>query len=204
VWAVDAGYALHLARKPGVERVLAVDENFTPAASAAVARRRNAEQLEGNFADERVREAVGPVDAIMMFDVLLHQVAPDWDELLERWAAQTSCVILAGPWYRAGRGETVRLIELGEERYLDIVCEQEIHAGLFERLDQVNEQRGRPWRDVHDIWQWGITDADLRERMAGLGFELAFYENHGSWRGLPAFSSGAYVFARPELLEPQP
>ncbi len=204
VWAVDAGYSLHLAAKPGIERVVCVDENFTAAASSAIARRRNVSEVPGNFADERVREAVGRVDAIIMFDVLLHQVAPDWDEVIARYATQASCLILAGPWYRAGRGETIRLLELGEARYLETVCEQKLNVGLFDRLDEVNDQRGRPWRDVHDIWQWGITDADLRDHVAGLGFELAFYENHGAWRSLPAFTDGVYVFTRPELLHRQP
>ena len=56
-------------------------------------------------------------------------------------------------------GETVRLIELGEAEYLASIpggdaAHGTIYDGLFDRLDQVNEQRGRPWRDVHDIWQW--------------------------------------------------
>jgi hypothetical protein len=201
VWAVNAGYALHLAAQPGVERVVVVDENFTDAAAEAIARRRNCQRLDGNFGSVPVRDAVGAVDAVVMFDVLLHQVDPDWDEVLGLYADQTSCFVLAGPWYRGGAGETVRLLELGEERYLELVCEQEIHQGLFDRLDELNAQRGRLWRDVHDIWQWGITDADLRWRMSELGFLLGHYENHGTWRGLPAFESGAYVFARPELIE---
>jgi hypothetical protein len=200
VWAVDAGYALHLAAKPGVVDVAVVDDAFTPAATAAISSRRNVRRIEGNFGSDEVQAAVGDVDAIVMFDVLLHQVAPDWDELLERYATQASCFILAGPWYRGGRGETVRLLDLGERRYLETVHDQPLNHRLFDRLDELHPERGRPWRDVHDIWQWGITGDDLRARMSGLGFELAHYENHGTWRGLPAFENGAYLFATPELL----
>ena len=200
VWAVDGGYALHLAAKPGVLDVIAVDDDFSPAASTAIDSRRNVRRVEGNFGAREVQAAVGDVDAIVMFDVLLHQVAPDWDEVLGRYATQASCFILAGPWYRGGPGETVRLLELGERRYLETVHDQPLNHGLFDRLDELNPQRGRLWRDVHDIWQWGITDGDLRARMSELGFELAHYENHGSWRGLAAFANGAYVFVRSEML----
>ena len=55
---------------------------------------------------------------------------------------------------------------------------------------------GRPWRDVHDIWQWGITDRDLIARMAELGFGLRLFENTGPWRELERFHDGAFVFDR--------
>lgn len=200
VWAVDAGYAVHVARKFGVEQVIVVDEDFTPAASRAVESAANMRLVKGNFGDQRVANAVGRVDAIVLFDVLLHQVAPDWNQILELYAAQTSCFILAGPWYRQA-GPSVRLLELGEERYLQTVVEQDINRGLFGRLDELHEQRGRPWRDVHDVWQWGITDSDLRGRLATLGFELVHYDDRGTWRSLPAFTNAAYVFARPDLLD---
>jgi hypothetical protein len=199
VWGVDGGYAIHLAAKRGVDRVVVVDDHFSPAASTAIARRPNMRTVSGNFGDAGVAAEVGDVDALVMFDVLLHQVKPDWDEILALYAPRTSCFILAGPWYRAT--DTIRLLDLGEHRYLSTVIEQDINHGLFDRLDELNEQRGRPWRDVHDVWQWGITDRDLRAHLATLGFELAHYENHGPWRSLEAFTSAAYVFARPELIE---
>ena len=71
-----------------------------------------------------------------------------------------------------------------------------IYNGLFDRLDQINEQRGRPWRDVHDIWQWGITDGDLIARMAALGFGLRLFENTGRWQALERFHESAFVFDR--------
>jgi hypothetical protein len=71
-----------------------------------------------------------------------------------------------------------------------------VYDGLFERLDETNEQRGRPWRDVHDIWQWGITDRDLIARIAELGFGLRLFENTGPWRGLERFHESAFVFDR--------
>jgi hypothetical protein len=202
-WAVDAGYAFHLAGRDGVESVIAVDEDFTPTAIEAARRRPSVRLLSGNFGDPTIAAEVGKVDAVVMFDVLLHQVSPDWDEVLGLWAPSTSAFILAGPWYTES-ATSVRLLDLGEERYLQTVPTQAIHEGLFDRLEEINPRRNRPWRDVHDIWQWGITDKDLRRHLRSLGFELAYFEQLGRWRSLPAFVSSAYVFVRPELLAVTP
>ncbi|HWF51784.1 MAG TPA: hypothetical protein VG294_14185 [Solirubrobacteraceae bacterium] len=199
VWAVDAGYSFHLADLPGVESVSVVDDDFTPTATRAAARRENVRLLRGNFGDPAVAADVGKVDAIVMFDVLLHQVAPDWNEVLDLYAPNTGVFVLAGPWYREGES-SIRLLDLGEERYRATVPAQDTHEGLFARLEEINPRRGRRWRDVHDIWQWGITDEDLRGHMRALGFALVHYENVGSWRSLPSFDNAAYVFARPELM----
>jgi hypothetical protein len=199
VWAVDAGYTFHLADRAGVESVVAVDDDFTPTATRAAGLRDNVRLLRGNFGDPAIAAQVGKVDAIVMFDVLLHQVSPDWHEVLELYAPNARAFVLAGPWYNESAA-SVRLLDLGEERYLATVPSQDTHEGLFERLHEINPRRGRPWRDVHDIWQWGITDEDLRRRMRSLGFSLAHFENHGAWRSLPSFDNAAYVFARPELM----
>ena len=141
-----------------------------------------------NFGEPAITAQVGKVDAIVMFDVLLHQVAPDWHEVLELYAANTRAFVLAGPWYNEG-ADSVRLLDLGGA--LATVPSQDTHEGLFGRLDEINPRRGRPWRDVHDIWQWGITDEDLRRRMRALGFSLAHFEHHGAWRSLPWFDNAA-------------
>jgi hypothetical protein len=203
VWAVDAASSFHLADRRGVESVVAVDDDFTPAVTAAAARRPGVRLVRGNFGDPAVAAEVGKVDAVVMFDVLLHQVSPDWDQVLELYAPNTSAFILAGPWY-TDSATSVRLLDLGEERYLRTVPSQAIHDGLFGRLHEINPRRGRPWRDVHDIWQWGITDEDLRRHLRSLGFELAHFESHGAWRSLSSFTNSVYVFARPALMARTP
>jgi hypothetical protein len=192
VWAVDGGYALYAVERHGVERALICDDDFTPSLSARAERDARIQLIRGNFGSADVSRRVGPVDAILLFDVLLHQVRPDWDRVLSLYAPQTRCVVIAGPWW-TGR-ETIRLLDLGRDEYLRVVPLSEFHAPILERLDEMNERRGRPWRDVHDIWQWGITDSDLRARMSDLGFDLAHYENVGPWQGLERFENAAYVF----------
>jgi hypothetical protein len=199
IWAVDGGYSLYASDRHGAERVVIVDEDLSDLVREEARRRRGrVELIEANFGDPAVVETVGSVDAIACFDVLLHQVRPDWDEILAMWAPSTDRFVLAGPWWNGGRTE--RLLDLGEREYLASVPEIEFHSKALAHLDEINPERGRPWRDVHDIWQWGITELDLRERMASLGFVCAHAENLGRWRGLERFDDCGFVFCRPEIL----
>jgi hypothetical protein len=196
VWAVDGGYAFHAAGRPGVERVALVDEDFTPTVIQRAGRDDVVELIGGNFSDPVIAARVGRVDVVLLFDVLLHQVRPDWDEVLELYSERTRCFVIVQPTY-VEEGRAVRLLDLGVERYLETVPDLPIHQEALARLDETNARRGRPWRDVHDIWQWGITDAALRDELGRLGFELAHHEANGAWRGLARFDDAAYVFVRP-------
>jgi hypothetical protein len=194
VWAVDAGYAAYAAQRYSPDRVVEVDEDFTPALERLARRLPALELQRGNFGSIAAAGRLGEVDAICLFDVLLHQVDPDWDAILELYAERTGAFLVVNPqWVRTP--QTVRLTDLPRERYLSVVPDQENHRLLHDRLDETNERRGRPWRDVHDVWQWGITDADLRAKLSELGFTLVHFENHGSWFGLP-YDYCSYVAAR--------
>ena len=194
VWAVEGGYALYAIDRHGASRAVICDDDFTPALEARAAGDPRLELVRGNFGRQETVAAVGDVDAILLFDVLLHQVAPDWDEVLAMYAASTGAFVVAGPWWNGER--TVRLVELGRDAYLDAVPLRDFHADAWDRLDEVNPRRGRPWRDCHDIWQWGITEDDLVARMADLGFGLSHREHTGPWRGLDRFDEIAFVFRR--------
>ena len=196
IWAVDGGYARYAADVHRAERVVVVDEDFTPAFLEAERELPSLEHVRANFGDP---SHIGHVDVALFFDVLLHQVAPDWNELLDLYAPRVQAFGIVQPQWNGP--ETIRLLDLGERDYLAAIpagdmSHGSIYNGLFARLDEINEQRGRPWRDVHDIWQWGITDDSLTEHMAGLGFELRHHENTGPWRGLEQFHESAFVFAR--------
>jgi hypothetical protein len=198
VWGVDAGYSLYVADNYAPERVVICDDDFTDPIVERARRDERIELIEGNFGTDEIAAQVGAVDALLMFDILLHQVDPDWDALLAMYAPRTRCFVLAGPWWR---GEsTVRLLDLGRDEYLETVPLREVHEPVMDKLQEFNDRRGRLWRDVHDIWQWGIADQHLRQRMRGLGFVLAHHENLGRWRGLDRFDNSAYVFVREELL----
>jgi hypothetical protein len=199
VWGIDGAYARYAADAHSPERGVLVDENFTERYLELERKLPGLTHLCGNFGRREVAESLGQVDVCFFFDVLLHQVDPDWDAVLGLYAAACRRIAIVQPQWNGP--QTVRLIELGEAEYLASIptgeaAQGSIYDGLFERLDQINEERGRPWRDVHDIWQWGITDGDLIGRMADLGFGLRLFENTGSWRGLERFHEGAFVFDR--------
>jgi hypothetical protein len=194
VWAVDAGYSFYALDEHHLERVVICDEQFSGPVIERQRQDPRVELVRGNFGSAEVADRIGAVDMILMFDVLLHQVDPDWDAILALYASRTACMVLSGPWWNGD--ETVRLLDLGYEKYLRTVPLPDFHRSIMDKLDELNPERGRPWRDVHDIWQWGITDADLRATMHALGFELGHYEGAGRWRGSPRFDEGSYVFLR--------
>ena len=67
----------------------------------------------------------------------------------------------------------------------------------FARHDEISPQFGRPWRDVHFFWQWGIVSADLIARMRELGFVLDHFNNGGVWsERYPNIQRNAYLFSR--------
>lgn len=194
VWAVDAGYTFYaLDRDPAVRAVL-VDERITDTVRARARNHPKLRLVEENFG-ELGPGRLEPVDCIFMFDVLLHQVAPNWDELLRRYAPLTRDFLIVNPQL-VDSERTVRLLELGQERYLELVPELPKHHEVWARFDDFDESRNRLYRDVHDIWQWGIADADLCEQMTKLGFKLVYFENAGRWRDRPAFENHGFIFTR--------
>jgi hypothetical protein len=194
VRAVGGGYSFHAARRDGMKRVVLVDEDFTPEVTDRQSATSVLELVQGNFGDDRIAGRVGPVDVVLLFDVLFRQVRPDWDDVLALYAAQTRCFVVVQPTYNGAESGALRLVDLGASRYLDMVPDLPIHVEALEHLDDANVHRGRRWRDVHDIWQWGITATALERKLADLGFRLAHKESRGRWRGLDAFDDYAFVF----------
>ena len=198
VWAVDGGYSFYALDRHELKRVVICDEDFTEPVVERARSDARIKLVEANFGARNAADRIGEVDSVFMFDVLLHQVQPDWTEILDLYADQCLSLVAAGPWWNGE--DSLRLLDLSKEEYLSVVPGPEFHAEVYERLDEVNEQRGRPWRDSHDIWQWGITPSDLSEHLADLGFMLAHFENHGKWRGLTHFDDCAFVFVKDQLL----
>ena len=140
---------------------------------------------------------IGHVDALFLFNLLLHAVAPDWDRVLELYAPSASCLVIGNPQWRAG-GRTIRMIDLGREGFLGAVPASERHRLLFDRLDEWHPTEMRPHRDATTVWQWGITDAGLTAKLDQLGFRLQYERSHGSFPGADAFVSKTFVFVRPD------
>jgi Sulfotransferase family len=156
--------------------------------------------LDRKFSDPRTVADIGKVDAILLLDVLLRMVDPDWDKVLELYAPATSCFVISNPQWEGGEA-TVRLIDLGRERFLEVMPPRKRHGEVYDRRNDWNALEQRPYRDTPSIWQWGITDADLKAKMSELGFHLDREWRLGSPRGSEGFITQAFVFSRPGTAE---
>jgi hypothetical protein len=198
VWRVEGAYTFHALDKYRVKDAVLVDTHPTP---TVVARAKSYPQLrliKGSFGDQAVVDEVGRVDAVFLFDVLLHQVSPDWDTILEMYAKNVNSLLIYNQQW-TGSNTTVRLLDLGEKEYFRNVPAtryNKAYRNLFEKLDQKHPDHDKPWRDVHHIWQWGITDADLESKIAQLGFKLVYKKECGRAFRLPNFENHAFIFSR--------
>jgi hypothetical protein len=158
--------------------------------------------LEGDVFDPDTITEIGEVDAVFMFNLLIHAVDPDWDRALELYAPSTSCFVIANPQWREG-GEAVRLPELGRERYLDVVVPSARHDELFDRLDDWYPPQQRPHHDATIYWQWGIPDAALTHTLSRLGFRLDYERSLGPFSGAEAFVNKTFVYSRNDRPRPR-
>ena len=195
VWAVLGGYTFHALENHDPERAVLVDEDRPPELVERARKFPALELMQANFGDPAVPARIGKIDAVLLFDVLLHQVDPDWDDILAMYAEAAWCMVIVQPQYVAAE-KTARLFDLGKEGYEQAVPPGSFPLDLFDHLDEPHPRRDRPWRDVHEVWQWGMTDSDLRARMEELGYSLVYWANGGAWRRSPAFEDHAFVFAR--------
>ena len=199
IWGVNGGYTFDtMTKHPGIKATL-VDLHIDMRTTMLAKDYPNLRLIHGNFSKLGIIEKIGPVDAIFMFDVLLHQVDPNWDEVLARYAESTKCFVIYNQmWTKAG--PSVRLLDLGEKEYFKNVP----HSGspeyvdLFKKLDDIHPVHGIPWRNVHHIWQWGITDYDLILKMTQLGFNIRYMGLHGAWKGLPNIENHSFIFTKKE------
>ena len=81
-WGVHGGYTFHALESGRIERAVIADGDVTTLTRARAAADPRIALAEGNIGDAAFIDALPPSDAAIMFDVLLHQVAPDWDEFL--------------------------------------------------------------------------------------------------------------------------
>jgi Glycosyltransferase like family len=195
-------YAFYAIEKPTVRRGVLIDvrasrpRDHLLSAIEEATERPGMEVVDASFSDPETVAEVGQVDAILLFDVLHRMVEPDWDQMLELYAPATSSFVITNPQWEGDT--TVRLIDLGPKKYTEAVPPWGAHRELFDRLDDWHEGQERPYRDSNQVWQWGITDADLRTQMEQLGFSL---EREWSLEPPPeteGFVNRSFVFARPQ------
>jgi hypothetical protein len=198
VYRVNGAYTFYSLDQYRLRAAFLVDTDFTASVQERSRQYDHLNLIEENFGNPDVARKIGRVDVIFLFEVLLHQVNPDWDRILEMYSTITDCFVVFNQQF-IGSEKTVRLLDLGFDEYFRHVRvdrESPHYKNLVERTNEVHPQHNRPWRDVHNVWQWGITNNDLIETMEKLGFSEHYHRNHGRFSNFKSFENHAFIFCR--------
>jgi hypothetical protein len=198
VWNVDGVYTFYTLRKYKSLKAFLVDTDFTPSVINMSTKDKSLKLIEGNFGEESIAEQMGSVDAIFLFDVLLHQVDPGWDHILEMYSGRTNYFLIYNQQW-IGSDSSVRLLDMGKDEYFRNVPhrkDERLYKDLFEKMNEMHPVHKRIWRDIHNVWQWGLTDNDLILKMGKLGYKLQLYKNYGRFGTLVNFENHAFVFQK--------
>ena len=208
-WGVNGAYGFHAAKVCGdaLERAVIVDAFVTPLTIETADAHPKVEVVSALLGSRQALDAVGRVDALIMYDILLHQVRPDWDDFLLKWLPHAGVLILFNQnWL--GSARTIRFVDRGLDWYSRNVhvWEDDVNnrAGLkawFDKHDRLDEW-GRRLRDSHHYWQWGIRPLDLVRLLARGGFELIYMKRYPFGSGTPWIVNDAMVFQRAAFPEP--
>jgi hypothetical protein len=198
VWNVDGGYTFYAMDNYRINEAIIADMGITPGVRQKQGAYPRLRIIEGNFGTLSVRDEIGNVDGIFFFDTLLHQVRPDWDEVLGMYANAASIFLVFNQQF-TNFDRTTRLLDLGRDSYFRNVPhlpDEEPYKTYFHNLDAIHPTYGRTYRDFQGLWQWGITDTDLIARMTELGFRMQFYKNCGLFGTMQNVENHAFVFSR--------
>ncbi len=197
VWRVNGAYTHYLATKCAMKKAIIVDTDFTAATLKRLEKHGAVHFVKGDFGDDGIVNDVGPVDVVVLFDVLLHQVSPDWDEIIRKYAPLTRCCVIYNQQY-VGGGETIRLTDLPIEKYSEYAprLADGVYRHIYDHADEPCPHYGKKWKDIHLVWQWGITDDDLRRKLDAAGFREIFYRNYGRFGNIRHFENHGFIFVK--------
>ncbi len=178
-WGVNGGYMFHALDLCEMERAVLVDGRVTDLTRERAEPYPGLELIQAPLGTEETVAAVGKVDAAIMFDILLQQVAPNWDEFLARYARNIDTLIIHNQGWRGD--ETVRFPDFSLDEYTRRVAHHDPArvADWYAKHHKFNDEQQKPWRDVHNFWQWGITAKDLVGTLWDLGYAIEAFENVG-------------------------
>lgn len=198
VWKSDGGYCLHAIERHQVDPAIAVDAYPSDSLARVAANEPRLRLVLGHFGDPATAVNVGNVDAILLFDVLVAQAHPHWNEVIDLYAGQTNSFLVFNP--QIERQCSFRLTDLSPDEYFRLVPvdrNQEPYLSAFAHLGEPHpDHPGRKWRDMFNLWQWAITDDDLTSLMLRHGFRLQFYRNYGTFGSSADFENHAFAFSR--------
>lgn len=192
-WGVEGHYSRYTLENGSIERGHIVDL-FYPPGVRELERFDSFSFIEGDFAKQETLDRFENVDALYLFDVLLHQY--NWREVLKMVSAKTKMLVIYNPNWTGD--ESVRLPDLGAEEYYRVTPHYEgdpLCDAMLNRPDETT-RTGRLGKDDHSPFQWGITADDLISIPAGLGFRLAHKQSSGPWMDYEMFTGEGFVFER--------
>jgi hypothetical protein len=197
-WGVHGAYTFHALASGKIEHAVIAHGEITGLTRERAAGDARIELRQGDIGDADFIDALPRSDAAIIFDVLLHQVAPHWDEFLARYSRKVDHFIVYNPDWNGG-DVSIRFVDQGLAWYLENVPDagRERTCEWFARHDEFFPALNRPWRDVHMFWQWGIVDVDLIATMRRLGFKLDNFNHCCPWSAkYPRIQLDAYLFSR--------
>ena len=201
VWRVNAGYTRYASEVLKIPSCTLIDTDISEGLRKKISRDPSIHFVQRNFGDRQFVESLGQFDAVILFDVLIHQVDPDWDEILRLYASKTRCFIIFNQQI-CNRASSIRATDLPLGDYLDMFRQgpkrRKTVEFVYAHRDEIHPQHNKPYKDIHNIFQWGITDGDLRSTLKGLGFDEVFYKNYGKFSYCPDFENHGFVFVRSE------
>ncbi|MEM6662231.1 MAG: hypothetical protein AAF666_08640 [Pseudomonadota bacterium] len=209
-WGVNAGYSYQAMMSFNIEKAYVVDTHVTNIAKQRAKLYPNLQFVTGEIGYKDTVDQIPGVDAIIMYDMLVHQANPNWDQIIDMYAPKTRVFIIYNQQW-TGSEKTQRLIDLGKEAYLKNTPGGTNDAGvrvdkrideLFDNLDKKHPLFDKKYRDAHNYWQWGITDADLIDAMWRNNFKLEWMKNFGNFYGpLPNFENHGFFFVKNDARE---
>jgi len=197
IWRVNAAYTRYTLKTYNIKKAFLVDTNLTRAANNHINKFHNLTYIKDDFSSDEVVNKIAHVDVVFLFDILLHQVNPDWDKILEKYANITNCFIVYNQQI-CNSEKTIRLTDLPLEEYIKLVPKRndDFYDYIYDHKDEMHPDYHKPMKDIHNVWQWGIRDDDLRSKMANLGFEERYYYNYGRFTNLSDFEDHAFIFTK--------
>ena len=197
VWKVNGAYSEYALKEHSLNRGFLVDTDFPSGLRERLSRDPRLQLINSDFTDPDLVSRIGKVDVVFLFDVLLHQANPSWDAVLSIYAGVAPCLAIYNQQYVLG-DTSVRLTALPLKEYLAVAPRgrEEVYKYVYAHGDEIHPTYRKPWRDIHNIFQWGISDQDLRAKMRHLGFRELFFRNCGRFSNLAAFENHAFIFVR--------
>ncbi|MFQ6677350.1 MAG: hypothetical protein ACE5D0_03425 [Fidelibacterota bacterium] len=198
IYKIHGAYSFYTIQKHNVDKVIQVDTELTQEYLDLSKNNSKITSLELNFTDANAISKIVNVDAIYLFDVLLHQVDPDWDEVLELYSHKTKYFVIFNQMFNK-TDKTIRLLDLGFDEYFQHVPferEHPLSQHLINKTYKINAEHGKIWRDVHHVFQWGITVKDLIDKMEKMNFELLYRKFHGKFSYSDSFDDYAFIFQK--------